>query len=63
MNYIKDYVVKLEKENYEKLMYIAKYDYRTKNGIFVYLVNKCISDFEQEYGKIQLPIKSNKKSG
>jgi len=35
-----------------KLPYIAKYEGRSGNGQILYLIRKCITDFEKTEGKI-----------
>jgi len=44
-----------------KLHYIARYEGRSANGQILFLIRKCIEEFEAEYEKIQLPERS--KSG
>lgn len=39
-------------EIHKKLKYIAKYEGRTINGQVLYLVQKCIRDYEKEHGPI-----------
>lgn len=39
-------------ELHKKLKYIAKYEGRTINGQVLYLIQKCIRDFEKEHGPI-----------
>ena len=36
-----------------KLKYIAEYEGRSINGQVLYLINRCIRDFEKENGKIE----------
>jgi len=38
-----------------KLHYIAKYEDRSANGQIMYLLRKCIKDFEEKEGVIELP--------
>lgn len=38
-----------------KLHYISKYEGRSANGQILYLVRKCIKEFEQAEGEIQVP--------
>ena len=37
---------------HKKLKYIAEYEGRSINGQVLYLVRKCIEQFETEHGKI-----------
>ena len=38
-----------------KLHYIAKYEGRSGNGQIMYLLRKCIKEFEEKEGVIELP--------
>lgn len=38
-----------------KLHYISKYEGRSANGQILYLVRKCIKEFEKEDGEIAVP--------
>ena len=40
-----------------KLHYISKYEGRSANGQVLYLIRKCIKEFEEENGKIDLESK------
>lgn len=44
-----------------KLHYISKYEGRSANGQILYLVRKCISEFEEKHGKIEMPEEIVKK--
>ena len=56
--FLRGIVVKREKhlglvisnELHYKLKYIAEYDGRSLNGQVIYLINKCIREFEKESG-------------
>ena len=37
-----------------KLRYISKYEGRSANGQIVYLIRRCIKEFEDYFGKITL---------
>jgi hypothetical protein len=41
-----------------KLHYIARYEGRSANGQILFLIRKCIEDFESEHEKIQSPERS-----
>lgn len=43
----------IDKETHDKIFYIAEYEGRTGSGQIMYLIRKCITDFEQEHGKIE----------
>ena len=38
----------------DKLFYIAEYEGRTGSGQILYLIRRCITEFEQVHGKINL---------
>ena len=40
-----------------KLKYIAKYEGRSGNGQIIHLIMKCIREFEEKHGKIEVPEK------
>lgn len=40
-------------EVHKKLQYIAQYEGRTINGQVLYLIQRCIREFEKENGPIQ----------
>ncbi|MBQ3132676.1 MAG: hypothetical protein IJC17_00160 [Clostridia bacterium] len=45
--------IEVEPELHGKLRYIASYEDRSINGQILYLVRKCIRDFEAENGPIE----------
>lgn len=45
--------LRIDSETHMKLHYIAKYEGRSGNGQVLYLIRKCIADFEQEHGEIR----------
>ncbi len=44
--------IEIDPELLYKLQYIAKYEGRSGNGQILYLIRKCIADFEKTEGKI-----------
>ncbi|MCQ5045068.1 MULTISPECIES: hypothetical protein [Oscillospiraceae] len=44
----------MDKETHDKLFYIAEYEGRTGSGQILYLIRRCITEFEQVHGKINL---------
>ena len=44
--------IEVEPDLHYKLHYIAKYEGRSGNGQILYLVRKCIREFETENGEI-----------
>ena len=47
--------IRIEDELHYKLHYISKYEGRSANGQILYLVRKCISEFEKQNGEIAMP--------
>ena len=45
---------RMDKETHDKLFYIAEYEGRTGSGQILYLIRRCITEFEQVHGKINL---------
>lgn len=46
--------IRIEDELHYKLHYISKYEGRSGNGQILYLIKKCISEFENEHGEIKI---------
>lgn len=47
--------IEIDPELHYKLHYIAKYEGRSANGQILYLIRKCIKEFEAEDGEIIYP--------
>jgi hypothetical protein len=47
--------IEIDPELHYKLHYIAKYEGRSGNGQILYLIRKCIREFEQTNGQITPP--------
>ncbi len=47
--------IEIDPELHYKLHYIAKYEGRSGNGQILYLLRKCIKEFEQADGPIEVP--------
>ena len=47
--------IEIDPELHYKLHYIAKYEGRSANGQILYLLRKCIKEFEQADGPIEVP--------
>ena len=45
--------IEVEPELHGKLRYIAKYEDRSINGQIIYLIRKCIREFEEKNGEIK----------
>ena len=46
--------IRIDEELHYKLHYISKYEGRSANGQIMYLVRKCIAEYEKQNGEIQL---------
>lgn len=46
--------IRIDSEIHYKIGYISKYEGRSINGQIRYLLNKCIKEFEDENGKIEM---------
>jgi len=49
--------IRIDEEVLRKFHYIAKYEDRSASGQIMFLINNCIREFEEKYGKIGLPTK------
>lgn len=49
---------RMDKETHDKLFYIAEYEGRTGSGQILYLIRRCITEFEQVHGKIKPNVNS-----
>lgn len=47
--------IEIDPELHYKLHYISKYEGRSANGQILYLIRKCIKEFEEAEGEIQIP--------
>ena len=46
--------IRMDREQHDKLRWIAEYDGRSMSGQIVFLINTCIREFEKRHGKIDL---------
>lgn len=46
--------IRVNEDLHYKLHYISKYEGRSANGQILYLIRKCIADFENEHGVIKV---------
>lgn len=53
-NEIKNVGLRVDMETYQKLRYIARYEWRTINSQVYYLIRDCILNFEKKHGPIPL---------
>ncbi len=47
--------IEIDPELHYKLHYISKYEGRSANRQILYLIRRCIQEFEKEQGEIVLP--------
>lgn len=45
--------IRIDNETHYKLHYISKYEGRSGNGQILYLIQKCIREFEKVHGEIK----------
>ena len=43
----------IDRETHDNLFYIAEYEGRSGSGQILYLIRKCIAEFEAQHGKIE----------
>ena len=48
--------IEIDPELHYKLHYISKYEGRSANGQILYLIRKCIREFEEQEGEIEIEI-------
>ena len=53
--------MKIDPQLHYKLHYISKYEGRSANGQILYLLRKCVKEFEEKEGNILFPDDFNKK--
>ncbi len=44
--------IRMDKETHDKIQFVAAYDGRSMSGQIVYLMQRCIREFEKEHGPI-----------
>lgn len=47
--------IRMNNELHDKFQYVAAYEGRSMSKQILYLLNKCVRDFEREHGPIELP--------
>ena len=50
--------IEINPELHYKLRYIASYEGRSGNGQILYLIRKCIKEFEDSEGVIEIPVET-----
>ena len=58
----KHFAIRMPPILYYKLQYVAKHEKRSGNGQILYLIRKCITEFEKQDGEIQVPDDVKKES-
>ena len=56
----KSFAIRVDTTTLEKFRYVAKYEDRSLSKQIMFLVHKCIREFEAEHGKIELPEEEGK---
>lgn len=49
--------IRIDAVTHAKLHYIANYEGRSGNGQILYLIHRCIAEYEERHGEISLPEK------
>lgn len=52
--------IEIDPELHFKLHYISKYEGRSANGQILYLIRKCIREFEENEGEIIVEVENDK---
>lgn len=47
--------IRIDEDILQKFHYVSKYEDRSASGQIMYLINKCIREFEEKNGAIELP--------
>ena len=46
--------IRMNSELHDKFQYVAAYEGRSMSGQIIYLLSKCVRDFEKAHGPIEL---------
>lgn len=49
--------IRIDDEVLQKFHFVAKYEDRSASGQIMYLINNCIREFEEKYGRVDLDKK------
>ena len=49
--------IRMDEEMHDKFQYIAAYEGRSMSGQILYLIQRCVREFEKEHGPIDLEDK------
>ena len=44
--------IRIDNDTHYKLHYVSKYEGRSANGQILFLIRKCVEEFEEKHGKI-----------
>jgi hypothetical protein len=47
--------IRMDGELHDKFQYVAQYEGRSMSQQILFLLNRCVRDFEREHGAIELP--------
>ena len=47
--------IRMDSGLHDKFQYVAAYEGRSMSGQILYLLNRCVREFEREHGPIELP--------
>lgn len=45
--------IRMDEKLHDKFRFVASYDGRSMSGQILYLIQKCVRDYEKEHGPIQ----------
>ena len=51
--------LRIENDTHYKLRYISEYEGRSSNGQILFLIRKCVEEFEKQHGKIIIQNNTN----
>lgn len=57
----KYFAIRISPVLYYKLQYVAQHEKRSGNGQILYLIRRCIAEFEKQDGEIRVPDDLTKK--
>lgn len=55
--------LRIDRELHYKLHYISQYEGRSANGQIMYLIRRCIAEFEKQHGEIAMDNESESLHG
>ena len=54
--------IRIDADTLRRFHYVARYDDRSGSGQIMYLINRCIREFEEKHGAILLPPGTSEES-